>query len=245
MRPNQPRYRVVWPPFSKSVIGLAVAFFVLWLGPVLVEPAGSFVGAHLVLTAPAIVDRYQVWTLLTYAFFHTDFFAVFFSALALWLFGSEMQKRWSTTKWWAVIAGAIALGGVLCWLGLWAFGSGMPVRGFHAPIMAMLTAFCWVHWRSPLNMFFFSMTGRTMLLGFLGLSVVMAIFSGFWPVIGLDVAGVAIGFLASTRILNLRDLRVRFRNWKARRNLKLVRGPEDKPNGKAKPNGKSNGVHYN
>lgn len=245
MRQNSPRYRVAWPPFTKSVIGLAVAFFVLWLGSILIEPFGGLVGSHLVLTTPAVVERYQVWTFLTYAFFHTDFFGVFFSGLALWLFGGEMEKRWSTKKWWGVVAGSVVLGGVLSFLGLWAFGSPMPVRGFHAAVIAMLTAFCWLHWRSPLNMFFFSMTGRTMLLFFVGLSLAMAIFSGYWAIIGLDVGGVAVGFLASTRTLNLHDLRVRFRNWKARRKLKLVKSPEDKPNGKAKPNGKSDDFYYN
>jgi membrane associated rhomboid family serine protease len=242
---NTPQYRVVWPPFTPSVIGLSIAFFLLWIGPVLIQPFGEVVGSHLILTLPAVVERYQVWTLATYGFFHSDFFGVFFSALALWLFGGEMERRWSAKKWWIVIVSAVVLGGVFDLLGLWVFGSPMPVRGFQAPIMALLTAFCWLHWRSPLNMFFFSMSGRTMLLFFLGLGVLMAALSGYWPVIGLDAAGVAVGFLASTRTLNPRDLRVRFRNWRARRKLKLVRSPESKPNGKAKPNGKSNGIHYN
>jgi len=236
------QYRVAWPPFTKSIIALAAGFFALWLLPILVEPLGSFVAHHLVLSTENVVADNEVWSLLTYGLFHHDFFGVFFTAFALWIFGAELQSRWGNTKWWLTQLGAVALGGVLTFVGLLAFESSIAVQGYHAAVMALVTAYCWLWWRRPLYFFFFEMTGRTMLLFFLGLSVVMSLVSGYWPMIALNVAGVAVGFIASGRSLHPSDLRVRFRNWRLRRNLKVVpKTPETKPNGKKK----SNGLHLN
>lgn len=243
MKRGNVQYQLAWPPFSKSIIGLAVAFFVCWLLPVVIAPLGAFVDSHLMLTRGAILQDYEVWTLLTYALFHDGFIAVLFTSFVLWVFGAELQRHWSTKKWWGVQIAAVLLGGLTCFLVLWIFDSEIVIRSYHAPVMALVFAYCWLHWREPLHFFFFAMTGRTMLLVFLGFGILMGAFSGYWPIIALDLSGVLVGFLASTRTLNLRDLRVRFRNWKARRHLKMVRSPEDKPNGKQKPNGKSNGVH--
>lgn len=236
------QYQLVWPPFTKSIIALAVAFFALWLLPILIEPLGAIVGQHLVLTAGNVVGDYEIWTLATYALFHNDFFGVFFTAFALWIFGADLQSRWGNKKWWLTQVAAVAVGGILTFLGLWIFGSAIAVQGYHAAVMALVTAYCWLWWRRPLHFFFFEMTGRTMLLFFLGLSVVMSLVSGYWPMIALDAAGVLVGFLASGRSLHPRDLRVRFRNWRLRKKLSVIpKSPETKPNGKKK----SNGIHLN
>lgn len=229
------QYRVVWPPFTKSVIALSATFFLLWIIPVLVAPVGAFVSDHLILSAPNILGDYEVWSLFTYGLFHTEFFGAFFSGLALWLFGAELQSRWSTRRWWGVQAAAVLLGGVVSFLALWLFDSATGVRGYQAGIMALVTAYCWLWWRRPLNFFFVEMTGRTMLLVFLGFSILMSAFSGYWPMIALDLCGVAVGFLASSRSLSLRDLRVRLRNWRLRRKLSVVpKSPEATSGGKTK-----------
>ena len=222
------------------MIALSVAFFVLWLSSILIEPFGELVGNYLILTETGVTERYSVWSFATYAFFHNDFVAVLFTAVALWLFGGELQSRWSAKKWWLTQLAAAVAGGLVCFLGLWLFDSGMEVRSYHAPVMALVFSYCWLHWRAPLHFFFFAMTGRTMLLFFLGLGILMAIFSGHYAMIGLDLAGVAVGFLASTRTLNLRDIRTRIRLWQARRKLKIVRSPEDDK----KPPRKTADGHY-
>lgn len=239
---NQPQYRIAWPPITKSLIGLVVGLFVLWIGSIHGAPLYGITADYLLLTREAVTSRYAVWSIFTYAFFHADFFGVFFTAIALWLFGGELQSRWSAARWWGVQLGAIVLGGALCFLGLWAFDSAQAVYGYQAAVMALVFSFCWLHWRSPLYFFFFAMTGRTMLLVFLGIGVALSAFAGQWPMIVLDLSGVAAGFLASTRTLHPRDLKTRFRLWKARRKLRVVRSPEDDKKPKRK---NSDGMYIN
>ncbi len=238
------QYRIAWPPFSKSVIAVAVLLFACWLLPILIEPLGAFVAGSLVLSKQAVVDDLEIWSLLTHGFFERDFFGVLFAAFAVWIFGAEQEGYWGTTKWWLVQLSALLAGGVLTFLLLWAFDSALDVRGYHAAVFALVTAYCWRHWTRSQYFFFFEMTGRTMLLFFLGLGILLGVLGGYWPIVPLDLAGVAVGFLASGRTLNPRDLRVRFRNWRMRRKLSVVpKSPENKPNGKS--NGKSNGMYLN
>lgn len=233
------QYRIAWPPFSKSVIALAVTLFGLWIATRF-GPVAAFAGEHLVLTRSAVASDVKLWTLLTYGLFEADFIGVLFAVFAAWIFGAELERAWGAPKWWGMQLAALLVGGIVTFVALVALGSDLPVRGYHAALMALITAYCWRHWRRPQHFFFFEMTGRTMLLFFLGLGVLIGLFGGYWPIVTLDLGGVAVGFLASGRTLNPRDLRVRFRNWKIRRKLSVVpKTPE------SKPNGKSNGVHLN
>jgi len=227
--------QIKWPPFTRGVIALAIFFFVTWFVGAIFPSVRGFIQAHLALDAPAIVDGLQLWTLLTYGAFHQTFFEVFFAVFALWVFGAELESRWSAVRWWGMQLCAVALGGVLVFLVELAIGSDMIVTGYHGAIMSLITAYCIYHWRSPLYFFFFAMTGRTMLLFFAGLSIVLGLVGGYWPVVPIDGAGILVGYLAAKR-LNLRDLRTRFRLWRARRKLKVVKRPED-DGGKKKPNG--------
>lgn len=224
---NEVQYRVVWPPISKPVIALIVAFFLLWLGSLQGAPLHTVATDYLLLTTAGLTERVAGWSLATYALFHADFFGVLFTGIALWLFGGELNTRWSAGRFWGMQVAAVLVGGLACAAGLVLLDSGQVVRGYQAPAMALVFSYCWMHWRSPLHFFFFAMTGRTMLLVFLGFGVVMSAFSGHWPHIVLDFAGVAVGFVFSTRTFHPRDLRTRFRLWRARRKLTVVRSPED------------------
>lgn len=233
------QYRIAWPPFSRSVIALAGLLFGLWIATRF-QTVGVLAAEHLILSRAAVLADLQVWTLLTYGFFEADFIGVLFAVFAAWVFGAELERAWGTVKWWGVQLAALLAGGVVTFFVLWVAGADIAVRGYHAALMALVTAYCWRHWRHPQHFFFFEMTGRTMLLVFLGFGVLLGAFGGYWPIITLDLAGVAVGFLASGRTLNPRDLRVRIRNWRLRRKLSVVpKTPE------SKPNGKSNGVHLN
>lgn len=239
---NQPQYRVVWPTVTKPMIGMIVAFVVLWLASLQGAPLHDLARDSLTLTAPAVTERYAIWSMATYAFFHPDFFSVLFSGIAIWLFGGELSTRWSAARFWGAQAAAALLGGVLCFAGLWALDSPLTVQGYHAAAMALVFSFCWRVWRVPQHFFFVQMTGRTMLLVFVGFGAIMAIIGGYWPTLVLDAAGIAVGFVASTGTLNIRDLRTRVRLWQARRKLKIVRTPEDDKTPKRK---NSDGMYIN
>lgn len=253
---NQVRYQIQWPPFSKSVIGLAAFFFVFWLATVLSEPLRELVPIHFAVSFDAIKDL-RIWTLVTYGLWHQSFFEVLFTSIALWLFGGELQSRYGLKTWWGMLIAATLLGGLFVVAlgalfppqsagGFLTLFEGGGVSGMHAAVMAFVTAYCIGYWNRSLNFFFVPMTGKTMLLFFVGLSFVFALIGSHYNRLVLDTAGILVGVIVAKRLLNIRDLRTRFAMWRARRHLKLVRTPEEhgymngagkrKKNGPERPN---------
>jgi len=83
----------------KAIIGANVAIFLattffpvlrleLGLVPKWVVPA---------FLVPAGIDaRLEIWRLVTYSFVHADLFHILFNMLALWMFGTELERMWGT-----------------------------------------------------------------------------------------------------------------------------------------------------
>lgn len=209
------------------MIALTVIFFGVWFGGVMTSAQASVIewGA---LTAPGVLENYRVWTFLTHPFIQTDFLGILFAVIAVWLFGGELEKSWGTARFWMVVMGASVLGGLFTFPFQVFLAPETPLLGFHAPILALITAYCRRKWHDQLHFFFFPMSGKTMFLFFAGLSIVMGIFA-HWIVIPADIAGILVGWFVDRRGggVSLRDLKTRFRMWRARRRLKVVKSPED------------------
>lgn len=218
--------RVMWPPVTPGVKILIGILAGLWLLPIFVEPIRQWIVHYGVLQSDSIVG--QPWTLITHGFFERDFLGMLFSGIALWLFGSELEQRWGQKKWWIVQGIALVLGGLVIAGIMWMVGADSGFSGWRTPVMALVAAYCIRLWNAQLNFFFIPMTGKTMLAFFVGLSVVMAILAQAWWMLGTDAVGVLVGYLAlnnrSSLGFRVRDLKTRFRLWRARRRMKLVKG---------------------
>jgi len=73
----------------KALIGANVAMFLLT----------SFVPAIIVrlgLVPVQVVHEFRVWQLVTYMFLHGGLFHILFNMLALWMFGTDLERRWGT-----------------------------------------------------------------------------------------------------------------------------------------------------
>lgn len=55
------------------------------------------------------------WQLATHAFLHGDFLSLFFNALALWMFGSELERTWGAKRYMLMLA-ACAIVAAVAWL---------------------------------------------------------------------------------------------------------------------------------
>lgn len=76
-------------PALKGLIGANVLLFVLQLiAPVLTELLG--------LEPPAVLGSLQIWRVATYMFLHAGIFHILFNMLALWMFGTELERIWGT-----------------------------------------------------------------------------------------------------------------------------------------------------
>src|SRR3989304_9732610 len=94
--------RISSPHASSFSLGpgpLSTAMKVLIGANVLVFLAASFdpaITLRFGLVPQAVLDQYRVWQLVTYMFLHGGLFHIVFNMLALWMFGTELERVWGT-----------------------------------------------------------------------------------------------------------------------------------------------------
>ncbi|MFU8804802.1 MAG: rhomboid family intramembrane serine protease, partial [Bradymonadaceae bacterium] len=167
------QYQFHWPPFTRNIKFTAIALFVLWLASVLIEPLGTFSRDYMLVSSEAVVDRFQIWTIVTYALWHADFMHVLFNVFVLWIFGAEIDRMWKASTWWKFNILCAAGGGVLVLITQLIFGTVHPTLGYSGAVLGVVAAFAWYNWDRPLNFFFIPMTGKTLLLLFIAIDIVM------------------------------------------------------------------------
>ena len=78
-------------------INTIIFLFIQLIGPFL----GNFVAAvagWLVLTPARLVYNVAIWQLFTHIFIHLDVLTILFNMLALWMFGTSLERYWGTRK---------------------------------------------------------------------------------------------------------------------------------------------------
>lgn len=78
------------PAVKALIIANVAMFLVSAVVPATTIPLG--------LTPTAVFGDLWVWQPLTYMFLHNDLFHLLFNMLALWMFGTELERLWGTHK---------------------------------------------------------------------------------------------------------------------------------------------------
>jgi membrane associated rhomboid family serine protease len=73
----------------KALIGANVALFILTQ-----LPSGRVLTVWLGLMPAGVVEQLRIWQPATYMFLHADLFHLLFNMLALWMFGTELERLW-------------------------------------------------------------------------------------------------------------------------------------------------------
>ncbi len=132
------------PPFTRTLIIINAVVFVsqFALGPVLIEnfalwppsPAGEF-------GLPG-VGRFQVWQLVTYAFLHGSLMHLLFNMLALYMFGSEIERVWGQRRY-TIYYFTCVVGAALAQLTVVSLQGGLPYPtvGASGGVFGLLLAF--------------------------------------------------------------------------------------------------------
>lgn len=231
------QYRMYWPPVTGNFKIIAGVLFALWFSSVMIQPLGAFVDANMLVSSQAVFGRGQIWTLLTYALWHADFMHLLFNLLVLWMFGGELDRAWPTARWWKFLVLCTLGGGVLIVLSQLIFQTSYPTLGSSGAVMGVVAAFAWNHWNHRLNFLFFPMTGKTMLLVFIGIDVAMVVFGGEAISIAGHLGGMATGLLLASGLWRPSLVRKWLRRKKQRRRLELLRRPPETPSKRSnKPN---------
>jgi len=90
---NQIQVAPLTPVVKKLMIAMAVVWVVVQI--VLDKFLKTNISTWFVLHPDQVIEKFWVWQLVTYMFFHaTSPFHIFFNGLMLWFFGSELEKHW-------------------------------------------------------------------------------------------------------------------------------------------------------
>ena len=79
-------------PLSTAIKALIGANVVMFLAQSLVPSLTDTLG----LVPPDVFGRLRIWQLATYMFLHGGLFHILFNMLALWMFGTELERVWGT-----------------------------------------------------------------------------------------------------------------------------------------------------
>jgi membrane associated rhomboid family serine protease len=184
-------------PFTRGVKTLLIAIggiYVLQLVPVV----GIRLLSLCALTPVEVFCRGQVWRLVTYMFLHStgDFSHLAFNALALWMFGGELEERWGTRKFivnYFIFGIGAGLFGVLYLLN--ATLAYTPVIGASGAILGLLTAFAVYNPRREILLFFILPVKAWMLVaGYAAISILFAFSPGSYAAHLIHLGGIAVAF---------------------------------------------------
>jgi membrane associated rhomboid family serine protease len=203
----------------KAIIGANVAVFLAQLFfPALTDLLGL---------QPRLVVHGWVWQLVTYMFVHGGIWHIVFNMLALWMFGTELERVWGTryfVKFYFVTGiGAGILTVVLSWL---PFEFTQPlyysnVIGASGAIYALLLAYGLYFPDRPIYMYFvFPIPAKIFVL----IMGAIAFYSSLSATGGgvanaTHLGGLLVGyvFLKGSRIHPLAELKYRYLKWKINR----------------------------
>src|SRR6187455_1821130 len=79
-------------PLSPAIKALIIANVVMFLLVQVLPELQGFLG----LMPIAVIERLRIWQPLTYMFLHGSLFHILFNMLTLWMFGTELERRWGT-----------------------------------------------------------------------------------------------------------------------------------------------------
>jgi membrane associated rhomboid family serine protease len=92
-----PSYNTVSYAFGPGPVSLAVKYLIIAnVAMFLVSMAYKPIVYELGLIPRAVVEQYRIWQLVTYLFLHGDIVHIVVNMLALWMFGTELERLWGT-----------------------------------------------------------------------------------------------------------------------------------------------------
>jgi rhomboid family protein len=203
----------------KALIGANVAVF---LAQIFFPVVTEVLGLH-----PIFVLRYfWLWQPATYMFLHGGVFHIVFNMLALWMFGSELERTWGTRyflKFYAVTG--IGAGLLTILFSLLPFEAAQQLRyanviGASGAIYGLLLAYALYFPDRPIYMYFVFPIPAKVFVAIVGAIAFLSSFGdsgGVASATHLGGLAVAYVFLKSGRIHPLLEFKYRYTKWKLNR----------------------------
>jgi membrane associated rhomboid family serine protease len=205
----------------KALIGANVVMFVI---TTFVQSLIPYLG----LVPSFVLHQFWVWQLVTYMFLHGGIFHILFNMLALWMFGTELERTWGTRyflKFYFVTG--IGAGALTVLFSLLPFGfaqqlQGSIIIGASGSIYGLLLAYALYFPERPILMFFVFPVPAKIFVTIMGAIALYSSLSEAGGVANATHLGgllVAYMFLKSGRgrIHPLSELKYRYLKWKINR----------------------------
>ncbi|HUL73399.1 MAG TPA: rhomboid family intramembrane serine protease [Vicinamibacterales bacterium] len=224
-----------WTPAVRAIILTNIAVFVLTLA------MPDVVIGWLGLVPQEVIEQLRVWQLATYLFVHSpqDVFHILFNMLAVWMFGTDLERRWGTrafVNYYFVCGVGAGLSMTLVSLVPWA-----PLHvvyeartiGASGAVYGLILAWALIFpYRQILFMLFFPIPARVFAFIMGAIALVSAISASGGPVANLaHLGGMLIGWLYLKGPRNLQlDFKYRLTKWRMdrlRRRFNVHRGGRD------------------
>jgi membrane associated rhomboid family serine protease len=203
----------------KALIGVTVAIFVAQLVfPILTD----VLGLH-----PVLVLRYLwLWQLGTYMFLHGGLFHILFNMLALWMFGTELERIWGTRyflKFYLVTG--VGAGALTVLFSLLPFGFAQQVHysnviGASGAIYGLLLAYAIYFPDRPIYMYFvFPIPAKIFVAIMGGIAFLSSLGDSGGVANATHLGGLIVAylFLKSGRMHPLSELKYRYWKWQINR----------------------------
>ena len=122
---------------------------------------------------------FMPWQPITYAFLHGDFNHLFFNMLALWMFGSELERLWGPKRYLQFYAASVATGAATHLLVSLLSGSMAPVVGASGGVFGLLLGYGMIFPHRIVTMIIppVQMTARTQVIVFGAIELLLGVFS--------------------------------------------------------------------
>ena len=148
------------PPFTRWVKRLILTYAAIYLLMAVMRLASPFAREWVVVylgLIPKLVMQGMIWQLITYSFLHLELLHFLFNALALWMFGSQLESDWGSKRFvefyfFCTVAAALTTV-VVSYLHLPGLSPGTPTIGASGGIYGLLVAFGVLYGESEIMMF--------------------------------------------------------------------------------------------
>jgi membrane associated rhomboid family serine protease len=208
-------------PISTAMKALIATNVVMFLATTFVPTLTGVLG----LVPVDVIWKQRVWQLATYMFLHGGVFHILFNMLALWMFGTELERRWGTRyflKFYFVTG--IGAGALTVLFSLLPFGFAQQVHysvviGASGAIYGLLLAYAMYFPERPILLIVFMVPAKicVAILGAIALLSSISEVGGVANITHLGGLVVAYLFLKSARIHPLSELKYRYLKWKINR----------------------------
>jgi membrane associated rhomboid family serine protease len=214
-------------PVSPAIKALIVANVALFLLTAVAAGFDYNVQWHFGLRASDVWRSYQVWQVATYMFLHADVMHLLFNMLALWMFGTELERTWGTRYFvkYYMLTGLGA--GMLTLLVALAIPSGpmnlwnTSIVGASGAIFGLLLAYALYFPHRNILMFFVFNVPVRWAVTIIG---ALALYSSFGDSGGIanvtHLGGLLVGYLLlrGARMDPIGEIKYRYLRWKMGRN---------------------------